>query len=285
MALKRILFFCGSLEPGRDGVGDYTRLLGAELQGQNIGIHIVATHDKAVSTVCQEQQLEDNCALEVTRIPFTTPMTERFSVLQETIDRFAPDWLSLQYVPYSFDANGIPFAFILRLNSLRLKGSKHVMFHELWRGKKSLRQLKSLFIAPAQLIAVRLLYKRFAPQVIHTHLPFHQSRLKEQGIAASPLPLFPNIRPVATTVVKGDKVSKAIFRVAFFSKMGLPDPVKAFLTELDDYVRQTLGASLIVTLLGGGKEKVQATAEQLKALLPAATIEPIGLLFYGTASP
>ena len=42
----KIVFLCGSLEPGRDGVGDYTRMLAAEIIRKGHNAAIVALADK-----------------------------------------------------------------------------------------------------------------------------------------------------------------------------------------------------------------------------------------------
>mgnify|MGYP003474349261 CR=1 FL=1 len=41
----KILFICGSLEPGKDGVGDYTRRFCGELLKMNYEVQILSIND------------------------------------------------------------------------------------------------------------------------------------------------------------------------------------------------------------------------------------------------
>ena len=43
-----IAFICGSLEPGKDGVGDYLQRLGLELLQQGHKVSLIAIHDHFV---------------------------------------------------------------------------------------------------------------------------------------------------------------------------------------------------------------------------------------------
>jgi hypothetical protein len=105
----RIAFLCGSLEPGFDGVGDYTRRLAGELTKQGHSTVIIALHDKTVPDKLEEKQTVDNIELPVLRIPAHYSSKKRFRSAGEWIRTFNPDWLSLQYVPYSFQNKGLPF--------------------------------------------------------------------------------------------------------------------------------------------------------------------------------
>ena len=46
----KIMFICGSLEPGKDGVGDYTRRLCAHLKKHHIEVGILAYNDKFINS-------------------------------------------------------------------------------------------------------------------------------------------------------------------------------------------------------------------------------------------
>jgi hypothetical protein len=52
----KIVFVCGSVEIGRDGVGDYTRQLGLELLNQGHEVRIIGINDK-VSSVHTEDAI------------------------------------------------------------------------------------------------------------------------------------------------------------------------------------------------------------------------------------
>ena len=52
----KLIFICGSLEPGRDGVGDYTRRLAGELIRQGHQIAIIALNYKIIAMITKELQ-------------------------------------------------------------------------------------------------------------------------------------------------------------------------------------------------------------------------------------
>ena len=44
----KIAFICGSIEPGRDGVGDYTRRLAIELIKNSYEVAVIALHETII---------------------------------------------------------------------------------------------------------------------------------------------------------------------------------------------------------------------------------------------
>src|ERR1700682_2918463 len=134
MAPMKIIFLCGSLEPGKDGVGDYTRRLAGDLvrHGQDVGI--VALRDNYIKTEFNGFQDVEGIDLPVLRLPSDRLTANAFKRAGEWIEIFNPEWLSLQFVPFSFHAKGLPLRFV-RLFSMLGKGRNwHVMVHELWVG-------------------------------------------------------------------------------------------------------------------------------------------------------
>src|SRR5690554_7393916 len=98
----RIVFICGSLEPGCDGVGDYTRRLACELIRQGHQIGVIALKDPGISKIIKYIQDTNGGLLATLRIPAHLPEKIRFSSAKEWIDDYNPELLSLQFVPFSF---------------------------------------------------------------------------------------------------------------------------------------------------------------------------------------
>ena len=271
----RLLFVCGSLEPGRDGVGDYSRRLAEALLARDYAVRLVATHDKQAATVTTELQPAGDYSVATLRIPYATPTSERQRLLQGAVDAFAPDWLSLQYVPHGFNKYGLPFDLLLILGRLRSTARRHVMFHELWITPGSRFSLKERLIHWAEQGAVYwLVGKGFGPRIVHTHLPTYRDWLVQKGANVHPLPLFANIAPAGT----GDATAAhRQFRVAFFSQLATPPAVRTFLKQLADHLRDT-DRRLIIELLGGNKERGAATVATLQTALPTAEIHARGFL-------
>ncbi len=267
--MKKILFFCGSLVPGRDGVGDHDRRLAAELMNSGHEIRIVATHDREVDKIVREKQQDKGQEVEVVRIPFSTSSGNRLVELQAQLDDFTPDWLSIQYVPYSFNKRGIPFRFLNSLEKLKGRHHLHFMFHELWLSPDDTNSLKDKIVAMLQRRAVGQIGRRLRPVVVHTHLPAYANRLKKLNLEAYPLPLFSSVDRTASVAPKTDTPFHAIF----FSKLIFPPSVVSFLKHLKEDKDD-----LIVSLLGGRKEKAIKAAEGLRKAIPNLTVDPVGFL-------
>jgi hypothetical protein len=141
----KILFICGSAEPGKDGVGDYTRRLCGEIIRLNHDVQILSLCDNQVTSFKSENQLIEEFKILVHRIPAGFN-NSRFAMSQEIINKFKPDWISLQYVPYSFNPKGLPLWLPSFLNAFTGKHQLHIMFHELWIGMDSRSSLKSKII-------------------------------------------------------------------------------------------------------------------------------------------
>ena len=102
----KILFICGSLEPGKDGVGDYTRRLAGELIKQNTVIEIISLNDKYIKQIWEGTQEDGVQRIPVLRLPASCPWDKRLQKAKERIDSFEPEWLSLQYVAFAFNNKG-----------------------------------------------------------------------------------------------------------------------------------------------------------------------------------
>ena len=109
----KILFICGSIEPGKDGVGDYTRRLCGELIRIGHEVQILSLCDFQVASFISDSQETEAKKVVANRIPKATSNKQRILWSQDVLNKFEPDWISLQYVPYSFNPKGLPFWFLL----------------------------------------------------------------------------------------------------------------------------------------------------------------------------
>lgn len=116
-----IVLLCNRFPPVSDGVGDYTFFLGNAL----------AEMGHRVSVICRTQaDLTASARLRVYPVIESWNAAGRAEVLRILRD-IKPDWLGLQYVPYSFDAMGLPFFLPEFMSAIRRNGIRTwVMFHE-----------------------------------------------------------------------------------------------------------------------------------------------------------
>jgi hypothetical protein len=187
----RIVIICGALEPGHDGVGDYTRRLSGELIKQGHSITAIALNDRHIKSSIEIVQDADGAALNTLRIAASTTDAERYQALKIFIQNFNPDWVSLQFVPYSFHLKGIPFNLFSKLANLNIRSRWHIMFHEIWLDKPE-RPLQHVVML-LQKLAVYAGVKKLRPQVINTTIAYNQQRLQRMGISSKVLGLFGNI--------------------------------------------------------------------------------------------
>jgi hypothetical protein len=187
----RILFMCGCLEPGRDGVGDYTRSLAAELIKQGHQSTAVALHDVHLSENLIDNQEIYGIILTVLRISVRCSTKERSTYALKWIQEFNPDWVSLQYVPFSFHPKGLPLWLNSKLKSLTHGFKLHIMFHELWVGVNSKESLKMRLLGVTQKILIKEMLNNVKPSCITTTLPIYKKYLADSKVNV--LPLFGNI--------------------------------------------------------------------------------------------
>jgi len=188
---KKIVFICGCLEQGKDGVGDYVRKLSLELLRDGHDIKALSINDKFISAVGKESFGKND--LSIFRIPMTMPEIERVSLAKEFIDNFKPDWLSLQFVIFSFDKRGLPFTFAKHFAELSKNVKLHIMFHELWVGMNTDASLRHKAWGFTQRHVIKSLVRKLKPLVISTQNTVYQTILNQEGIPSFHLPLFGNI--------------------------------------------------------------------------------------------
>ena len=183
----KLLFICASVEPYKDGVGDYSVKLASQLNRDGWKTAIVALRDKHCNTAEESEATAGTPAL---RLPATMSFQHRLRHLAGYVKAFQPDWISLQYVPYGFSANGTPLLLSRGLAGLKGNFRWHLMVHEVCVGKGL--NWKMNIVNFLQEYSLKKLMARLEP-VVHTTTPKYRALLAETGIKAELLPLFGNI--------------------------------------------------------------------------------------------
>jgi glycosyltransferase involved in cell wall biosynthesis len=181
----KILFLTGSLEPGKDGVGDYTKLLAGHCGSLGHGTFLLSLNDQWVAEAVQEAaQL---------RLGTSMPWPDRVNAAQAFLAQNGPEIVSLQFVPYSFHPAGLNFALPQILRAII--GQKHVqiMFHEIWIGSQKGVPLQIKVLGFCQRRIIQGMVKTLACRTIHASNLVYTRLLTRYGIHAVQLPLFGNV--------------------------------------------------------------------------------------------
>jgi len=195
----KLLFLCTSLEPSRDGVGDYTRLLAEACIEAGHSCQIVALNDAFIETARQEYQHGRSQNILCLRLPVTGTWAQKTAVVQEFAALFTPDWLSWQIVPYGFNPKGVIPDEVQALSRLGTGRRTHILLHELWIGLSKDEPMKNRGWGALQRRALNKLISSLNATTVHTTNPTYQEVLRREGLQTGILPLFGNIPVIKTT--------------------------------------------------------------------------------------
>jgi hypothetical protein len=199
----KIIFICGSVEQGRDGVGDYTIQLASELIREGHNVSVIALYDKFQSDIIEIEIAQGNISIPVLRIPTGIVNNQRGLVAKKWVDKYKPDWISLQYVGFSFQKYGLPAGMMFIVKRLSKHARLHVMYHELWCGMARTADLKEKSLGLAQKIFARFFINVLKPKAISTSIKPYMDDLAKLGVSATIIPIFGNI-PLDTLVTEDD---------------------------------------------------------------------------------
>ena len=194
----KIVFICSSLEPGRDGVGDYVRRLACEMIANDHRVIAIALHDSFLTDIKNEVQEFSGIKLPVLRIPAKQSTAYRYGYLQTRLKFFKPNFISLQYVGFGFHKYGLPVAILLNLRKAIGNVKLHIMLHELWCGMAANAGYKEKALGLSQKVFLKLLIANLKPHAIFTSIEPYRLYLKQIGVTATVIPIFGNI-PIADT--------------------------------------------------------------------------------------
>ena len=135
----------GCLEPGADGVGDYSRRLAAACVRLGVPTCLLALNDHCIQTTLRADQVCEGIALPALRLPATLPWAERCRITREQLQLWGCTAISLQFVPYAFEPRGLPLNLIAVMRSILRDDPDlrvHLMLQEaLWRRGQALSPL------------------------------------------------------------------------------------------------------------------------------------------------
>lgn len=189
----KLLFVCTSLEPGRDGVGDYTRLLAEACIEAGHECRLLAVNDDHLAQGGSEWQHGRAHDLYCTRLSPNERWDERLAAAQAVVHEFSPDWISWQIVPYGFNPKGVIPPEAAAFAALGRNRCVHVMLHELWIGLSRGEPLKNIAWGTLQKRRLMQFLRAVNPALIHTSNVIYQTVLAREGCTAQILPLFGNI--------------------------------------------------------------------------------------------
>lgn len=193
----RIAFITSSLEPGKDGVGDYTRDLASSCLTAGCVAQLIALNDHHIAAAREEVQRARGAALQTLRLPASLPWHERVSSARNFLQRQPPDWVSLQFVCYGFHPKGMTIGLHRHLAPLIDDRPLHLMLHELWIGIQRGASLRERVVGSIQRRALCSLIAGLKPVAVHTSNAGYAQVLDGVGVAARVLPLCGSIPIVA----------------------------------------------------------------------------------------
>ena len=177
----KVVFVTSCLEPGRDGVGDYTRSLAEESTKLGHRAGLLALQDRYVSWQRGPATLRFGPGL---------AWEERIAQARQFLIEFEAEWVSVQFVAYGFHPKGLAWGLGERLEQLAQGRLVHLMLHELWIGAETGAALKHRLIGRVQRLGLRRLIGRLRPAVVHSSNPAYVRLLDQMGVPATVLPLF-----------------------------------------------------------------------------------------------
>ena len=228
----KVIFITSSLEPGKDGVGDYTRILASAFIKLGHTVTALTLLDKFVTTEITGTQFIDEVELPIVRLPQSWGYKASFKRAGELIKILDPDWISIQFVIFSFNEKGLPFYLSDKFRGLTRGRYCHIMFHELWVGIHTSTSPKLSIWGWLQKQIIKNFLLQIKPFSIHTHTRLYQQKLNQIGFAAAYLPLFGNV-PLKNKSLDIDRVSNVkCIGLVFFGTLHTAVPVVDFVTEL-----------------------------------------------------
>lgn len=257
----KLLFICGSLEPGKDGVGDYTRRLSAELIREGVSVTMLALNDHFLEKIDESLQECEGVQIDTLRLPQTLKRIEQTERAKVWVGAKNPDWISLQFVPYSFNKKGLPFGLARQLEKIGSNRKWQIMFHELWIGMSDRSSLKERVIGEVQRQILKRLILDLKANVLNTQTQLYLEQLKKMNFEADLTPLFSNICNFNKT--RGDlkvfnvEQIKTKFELILFGSIHPEAPVDELVSNIECFFENFKSKAKVLTLVGrsGGEKK------------------------------
>ena len=264
----KIVFICGSLEPGKDGVGDYCIQLAEQLNKNDHSITLFGVNDKFVPSI-----VIDNTVISSIRLPSSLTIKLRLNYLKSWLKLNKTDFISLQFVPYSYNTKGLPLLFIRNLFSLCTTAKWNIMFHELWIQTDKNSNIKTRIIARLQRSLIKVLINKLQPVSITTSIPLYKRMLSDERVEI--LPLFSNI-PIYRTEVfaKEENLLRAVHFGSFSSALSEMKVQFNFLKN----VGIKLNKRVLLTCIGEGSKFKGQSIQLAKTMFGKNNVVELGRL-------
>lgn len=212
---EKLLFICGGLEPGKDGIGDYARRIARRLADYGHHSLLLSFGDVYAHSDDSFPIIDESALVRTHRFRGSLSEESVFHAAKNILNDFAPSLVCVHYNPYSFNPKGLPFGFLLALKRLLTTLPVHVVFHELWNYFAFPISLRSKLYSPLQKRAICLLIRHFNVVSSFTTNEFYLSMLSRLGIASDLIPVFSNIPIVNSAEVAGSDMAKFV-KLPFF---------------------------------------------------------------------
>ncbi len=197
-------------------------------------------NDPHVTEVSEATQEVDGTGIPAVRIPSFYPVKQRYLFAEPWIEDFQPDWISLQFVPFSFHPKGLPVWLSSGIKRLKKEYKLHIMFHELWVGVNGVDTFKMRVLGALQKLLIKELIKSNTPHCITTSIPIYQQALSRTN--SSLLPIFGNIPIAPAEAPKGTQES---LKVVHFG---------SYTDQLEEFEAQVQFLHEVAKLQGKGLE-------------------------------
>lgn len=185
----------GALPPGRDGIGDYCRIVAQALAAGGARPALLSLADRD-----EDEAGEDFPTL---RLAAGRPWLERVALAGRFLRDRAAERLFLQLSPYLYQPRGLLGEAAPHLATLLSGYRPLVMVHETWVGELPYHGWKDRLMGPLQRRGFLATLQRLAPARVFTSLPLYRDQLQSRGIASALLPLPGNV-PVGTAATTLD---------------------------------------------------------------------------------
>ncbi|WOO40821.1 glycosyltransferase [Rubellicoccus peritrichatus] len=276
----KICFICGSIAPGRDGVGDYTTSLATVLTQND--------RESCVISLTERTTGKDDFPFAHLRLTADLDWKEKSSLVKEFLATEKPDVISLQYVPYAFDPKGLPKGFNHWLKENIGPVDFHIMFHELWVAAEHGASFKSRILGTLQKRMISKMLSSLNPISVHTTNRVYKQLLKGIGIDANTLSLFSSIDPSKDNVDAFTMFEKAGIELSNVNRkgwllagvFGTIHPTwnieRAF--ELLASATQSSGKKAVFVLIGRNGTAAEAGISKAQEQYPTVTVARLGAL-------
>jgi hypothetical protein len=175
----------GGLAPGRDGIGDYCRVVAQALAEAGAKPALLAIAERETDAKPER--------FPCLRLPAMRPWPERVEAARRFLDQQRAERVFLQLGPYLYHPRGLLQSAVEPLAGVLSDARPLVMVHETWVGEMPFHSWKDRLIGPWQRRGFLALLRRLQPAKTFTSLPLYQAQLRRNGIDTELLPLAGNV--------------------------------------------------------------------------------------------